>query len=180
MKHDKLMKYPKRFCVECDGERYVYLVMHKTFGMYHCQDCKQEVVRAGDGVQASSSKRVTGGLDLASFSEDFLGGKSSKTLASESPDVLSDEHSMWPARDFDADAEREDRIRTLKLAMSNLTARQAEILEAVDAYGTQHGAALALGIKQTTVANTLKQIQKKLGRHINKSGGPGEQGGIPR
>lgn len=176
MKHNKLMKYPKRYCTDCEGDRYVYTVSHKTFTMYHCQDCKEEIGRAGDGQQSSISRRVSGGLDVNSFSGAFLGGKSSEELASEYPDVLSDEHSMWPARDLDAEAEREDALRTFKVALVGLTARQKQILDAVDIYGTQESAAVALGISRGTVEDALLQIKKKLTKSTIKAGEQGIQG----
>lgn len=176
MKHDKLMTYPKRFCATCDSNQFVYAVQHKKYVMYHCQKCKQEVARAGDGQQPSISRRVSGGLDVNSFAGAFLGGKSSEVLASEYPDVLSDEHRIWHERDFDVEEEQEDRLRTFKAALSGLTARQILILQAVDKHQSHDKAAAALGIERSTVSNTIDQIRKKLSQSLDRIGGPGLQG----
>ncbi len=64
-------------------------------------------------------------------------------------------------------------LRTFKLALSNLTARQAQILDAVDIYGTHDKAAAALGVKLSTVSNTIYQIRKKLSKRLEKTGEEG-------
>ncbi len=180
MRHHRLMKYPKRFCVDCSREQYVTVKDHQTFLMYHCQECKAEICRTGDGSNKGTPKRVAGGLDINSFSTDFIGGKSSEVLASEYPDVLSDEHAMWKPRDPAAEAEREDLLRTFKVVLSSLTARQAQVLEAVNEYGTHGAAALSLGITRQVVTKTMKDIEKKLAK-LGCFPGEGEiQGGLPQ
>jgi RNA polymerase sigma factor (sigma-70 family) len=176
MKHDKLMKFPKRFCVDCNRDQYVYAVAHKTFTMYHCERCRAEIVRAGDGHQTNALRRVTGGIDVRSFADSFLNGKPWEILASESPDVLSDEHSMWPARDRDGELQRKIQALKFRVAFEGLTPRQQEIVQAVADFGTQQRAAQKLSIRQETVAVILKRLKKKMNESVYILGAEGEIG----
>jgi len=172
MKHQKLMKYPKRFCTSCNGDRYVYMVQHKAFSMYHCQHCREEISRVGDGQQGGATRKVRGGIDGKGLA-DILERKSVEALSSENPDVLSDEHSLWPVRDFDLEVQREDMLRAFKVALSGLTARQKQVLDAVDTYGSQEKAAISLGMTQQGIAATIKKIEKKLSQLGCFPGGEG-------
>jgi len=154
--------YQKRFCVECDGERNVYIVKHTNYAMYHCCQCKQEVARVGD---APGVKRQNKTLGAPQRTEDEFGDGLTFTQRAESnPDVLSDEQTFWPQRDEEAQAEREDALRTFKVALAGLTTRQRQVLEAVRVHKTQTRAAFALGISQPVVKKTLNSIKMKLAK----------------
>ncbi len=176
MKHNRLMKYPRRFCVECNKDQFLYVVNHATFSVYHCECCKSEVQRVGDGINPGQIRRVAGGIDTSSISADVLGGKPSEVLASENPDVLSDEHAMWPTISQKDEFERRRDLGILRSALYGLTARQSQILRAVELYKDQARAASQLGISRGTVAATLRQIKNKLAKTLNNSGAEGIQG----
>ena len=157
--------YQKRFCVECNGERNMYVVKYKTYAMYHCRECKQEVARVGDVRGNAKPKHVIGsGGATRRGEEDFPESVPLVDRAVSNPDILSDECSLWPPRDEEAQADREDTVRTLKCALAGLTARQRQVLEAMRLHKTQTRAAFVLGISQPVVKKTLNSIQIKLGR----------------
>ncbi len=170
MKHDKLMKYPKRFCVDCGVDQYVTVKVHKGYRMYHCQECSGEICRSGDGAQARISGRVQGGIDISSLSTDRLGGQSSEILARENGDVLSDEHRLWRQPDPEDEFEHQMKLRLFRSALAGLTERQHQVVEALELYGTHEKVAAALGVKRITITTILKQIQKKLNKSVNNSG----------
>ena len=155
--------YQKRFCVECNGERGAYVVQHAGYAMFHCRECRQEVARVGDVRGETRSKRIAGGEAPRAADEEITAGMWPTDRACANPDVLSDEHSLWPRRDEEAEAEREDALRTFKVALAGLTARQRQVLEAVRQYKTQTRAAVSLGISQPVVKKTLDSVKKKLG-----------------
>ena len=158
--------YAKRFCVECDSERNVRVVQHKNYAMYHCVTCKQEVARVGDAQGIAKPKLVIGSGTMQRGEEDFPESVPLVDRAVSNPDVLSDECSLWPRRDEEAQADREDAVRTLKCALAGLTARQRQVLEAVRVHKTQTKAAFALGVSQPVVKKTLNAIQTKLQRRL--------------
>ncbi len=176
MKHDKLMKYPKRFCVDCDAAQFVYVVHHTKAAVYHCKVCGGEIHRVGDGLNKAQPKRVRGGIDVNSLSSDGIDGKSSDVLACENPDVLSDEHATWGARNPEDEFERREQLRLFQAALSGLTERQLQIVKAMDRHKNQAEVAASLGIDRGTVAATLTQIKRKLIKTLNISGGEGIQG----
>ncbi len=158
------MKHPKRFCVTCNKEEALTI----RGAMYHCQVCGDEVCRVGDGDPKRSKQNVRG-LDVRSIPEDVLEGANLLDVALGNPDVLSDEHAMWQPRDPVEEAAREDNLRTFKVALAGLTARQAEVLQAVDLMGSHDKAADYLGIARTTITETIRLIKNKVekkDRHI--------------
>lgn len=162
------MKHPKRFCVGCVQVMPMVIRPHKTFSMYHCRKCGQQICRVGDGDIKSGVQRVRGGIDVRSISEDALDGKPSGVLACENPDVLSDEHGMWPASENE-ETEKADKLSRFMEAFNLLTPRQKEIALAVERYGTQDAAAKKLGITRGTIAQTLTQIKNRLNKLLNNS-----------
>ena len=142
------MRHPKRFCVSCNSLQWLTVCKHKTYSMYHCRQCGDEICRVGDGSQERSTPVIP------SFEGEGLLG-----LACENPDLLSDEHRLWESKE-----PFEDRIfehRRL-VALMLLTPRQREIIEAVAQHNGQKKAAKALGITQQAVSRILYQIRKKL------------------
>jgi DNA-directed RNA polymerase specialized sigma24 family protein len=137
--------------------------------MYRCEECGEEVGRVGDGDSHHQQLTIRGGLDVMSLSEDMAHSGNLTDLALGNPDILSDDHAIWTPRDLDAEAEREDYLRTFKLALTRLTARQAEILVAVERHGTHEQAAVALGLKKTTVTDAMEQIRKKLDKYTGQT-----------
>src|ERR1019366_9680497 len=162
--------YAKRFCVECNSERNVYVVKHETYALFHCRECKQEAARVGDVSGRMKPTHVPGGI-IQSRDEAAIDREGSLTLAAQAnPDLLSDEQTLWPRRDEEAEADREDAMRTFRVALAGLTTRQRQVLETVRVHKTQTGAAHVLGISQPVVKKTLNAIQKKLLRKgINSS-----------
>jgi len=158
--------YAKRFCVECDSEQNVFVVMKTNYAMYHCFRCKQQVARVGDAQGIAKPKHVAGGQLAQRGEEDFPESVPLVDRAVSNPDVLSDACSLWPHRDEEAQADREDAVRTLKVALAGLTARQRQVLEAVRMHKTQTKAAFALGVSQPVVKKTLNAIQTKLQRRL--------------
>ncbi len=167
MKHDNLMKRPKKFCVECGGQRATYSVRHKTFSMLHCSKCKAEVARAGDGPPASRANHVEGGIDANSFSRDFVSGRSFETLACEYPDVMSDEHCIWEPNSGDEELNRRLRMIHFENAFAELTPKQQEVVKAVSNYGSHLDAARHLGLRRITVTTIIRRLQKKLSEVVN-------------
>ena len=161
--------YAKRFCVDCDGERGMYIIQHKRYAMFHCKECKQEIARVGDVQGLAKPKHIAGNNGATRRGEEeFPESIPVVDRAVSNPDILSDECSLWPRRDEEAQADREDAARTLKVALAGLTARQRQVLEAVRVHKTQTKAAFALGISQPVVKKTLNAIQSKLaGKGIN-------------
>jgi len=153
--------YQKRYCVDCDGERGVYVIRHKNHAMYHCRQCKQEVARVGDAPGLVKPTMIAGGIAIRDH-EAIESEYPITSAAQANPDMLSDEHALWKPRDEEHEAVREDAMRTLKVAMAGLTARQRQVLEAVRVHKTQTKAAFSLGISQPVVKKTLDSIQKKL------------------
>lgn len=162
MRYDKPTRTAKRFCLQCNTDQKMKIVAHKTYDMYHCSVCGDEAMRVGDGYVAPVTPRVSGGVDTHGLLEDGH-TKPSTILARERTDVMSDEHSMWPARDNE---DREDLLRTFKAALSGLTARQKQVLEAVERSGSVSRAAVVLGISQPAVTMTLQKIAKKLRKKV--------------
>jgi hypothetical protein len=172
------MKHPKRYCVDCDKEQFLAIRQKAGYSMYHCRECGGEVGRVGDG-ESRHGKLAVLGLDVRSIPEEMSEGANLLDLALGNPDVLSEEHGIWQPRDIDAQEEREDMVRTFKVALAGLTERQSQVLAAVDLTGSHEKAATYLGIKRVTVTLTLKQIEKKLARHINIGGKEGLKGKQP-
>lgn len=86
------------------------------------------------------------------------------------PDILSEEDGMmFPERDFDAEEARAAYIEKFTLALATLTPKQRAIVDALARHGDQAKVCAELGVAQSTVANTLRQIQKKISKSINKS-----------
>jgi DNA-directed RNA polymerase specialized sigma24 family protein len=133
--------------------------------MFHCRDCKREVARVGDIRGIVKPKRVSGSNEIGQYGEkDFPESVSLVDRAVSNPDVLSDECSLWPRRDEEAEADREDSLRALKVALAGLTARQRQVLEAVRVHKSQTKAAFVLGISQPVVKKTLDAIQNNLSK----------------
>lgn len=85
------------------------------------------------------------------------------------PDLLSEEESrLYPERDFDAEEVRAEYLANFNLALIHLTAKQRAVLDAMIVFEDQQKAADSLGIARSTLAVTLRQIQKKIGKLINK------------
>ena len=159
--------YSKRFCVECDSEQSVFVVMKTNYAMYHCFRCKQQVARVGDVRGEAKPKHIAGNNGATRRGEEeFPESIPLVDRAVSNPDILSDECSLWPQRDEEAQADREDAARTLKVALAGLTARQRQVLEAVRLHKTQTRAAFSLGISQPVVKKTLDAIQMKLQRRL--------------
>ena len=116
--------------------------------------------------QGIAKPKLIAGIGGVNRSDDveFFGELPLLDRAVANPDVLSDEQSLWPRRDEEAAADREDAVRTLKVALVGLTARQRQVLEAVRVHKSQTRAAFALGISQPVVKKTLNSIRKKLGK----------------
>lgn len=172
------MKHPKRFCTSCDKEEFLTIKAHKTYSMYHCRRCGDEVGRVGDGETQHQRLTVRGGIDAMSLSEDAASSANLTDLALGNPDVLSDEHSLWQPRDYEQEAQREDDLRTFRVALSGLTARQKQVLDAVNRFGTHDRAAAFLGMTRQNVGQTIKDIAKKLAKKgclRSKSGLIGEE-----
>ncbi len=161
------MKHPKRFCVPCGKEQQLTIRRGTTYNMYHCQECGDEVGRVGDGDTQHKQLTVRGGMDVKSLSEEAAHDGNLTDIALGNPDVLSDEHVMWCPRDVAAEEARQDTLRTFKVALSGLTARQAEVLAAVNKFGSHEGAAEHLGRKRITITTIMKQIEKKLDKSVN-------------
>lgn len=159
------MKHPKRYCVDCRKDQFLTIRGGRDYDMYHCRSCGASVCRVGDGEPTHSRLTVLGGIAVRDLSAEVSEGADLTAMALGNPNVLSDEHAMWEPRDEEAEEEREDMLRTFRVALTNLTPRQAQILDAVDIYGTQERAAVALGITQQAVDKTISGIQKKLGKH---------------
>lgn len=153
--------YSKRFCVDCDGERGMYVIRHKNYAMYHCCECRQEVARVGDALGLRKPTLIAGG-DTIRRDAGFEASEGITPAAQANPDILSDEHALWQHRDAEHEATREDGLRTLRVAMVGLTARQKQVLEAVRVHKTQSKAAVYLGISQPVVKKTLNRIAKIL------------------
>lgn len=88
--------------------------------------------------------------------------------AMSNPDVLSDENGLYQERDYDAEIDREIFAKKVAKAFELLTERQKEVVNALRLYDTQEEAAKSLGIKQSSLAMTLIQIQKKILKLIDK------------
>lgn len=159
------MKHPKRFCVECGREEYLTIRGGKT-PTYYCRRCGAEVCRVGDGDTDSARTNIRGGVTAASLPDELNDGTPITDLARMNPDILSDEHTIWPARDRESEVERQAMIATIQIAYEKLTPRQREIAETVDKLGSQSAAALVLGLRKETVSITMKQIRKKLSKYI--------------
>lgn len=84
------------------------------------------------------------------------------------PDILSDENGMFAERDYDGEIDRQEFAKKVSIAFEKLTDRQKAIVNAVGLFKTQEEAANSLGIKQSTLAMTLIQIQKKILKLIDK------------
>jgi len=151
------MRHPKRFCVKCNSEQSLAVRRHRTFEMYHCRKCGDEIMRVGDGIPASLRRRVER-IDVRNLEDQDLQGMNLLDIARANPDVLSDDQTIWQADDNDYPT-RSDRFA---VAYALLTPRQREVVEALRHCGNQRAAARMLEITQQAVSRTLKQVQKKL------------------
>lgn len=114
-------------------------------------------------------KRVKGTSDIA-WLKTYQGQSPTGNLMLEAmtnPDLLSDEQSMYEERDFDAEYERRKFLVYFRFSLRHLTARQKQIVDAMQ-YMTQEDAAKSLGIKRSTLSMHLQIIQKKMIKHIGK------------
>ena len=155
------MRHPKRFCVKCNSDQAVTVRAHRTYEMYHCRRCGDEITRVGDGGSGYTVQHVVG-LDDRRIPDDARHALSLLELVRQDPDVLSDEQTVWPAREDEAD--RQAWRRQMMVAFALLTPRQQAVVEAVRRAKGQAAAAKMLGISQQAVSRTLQQIQKKLRR----------------
>ncbi len=159
------MKHPKRFCTECDQD--VYLTIRGgEVPMYHCRKCGAEVCRVGDGDATRRSTNIQGGLTETQLPDDINEGVGLTDLARMNPDILSDEHAVWPARDRKAEIERQAEVATFSIALERLTARQREVVDAVDKYGSSAEAARRLNVSPKSVSGILRQARKKLSKYV--------------
>lgn len=168
------MRHQKRFCVNCNEETSLVIQNRGKYSMYRCRQCGDEVCRVGDGDSHHNTKTIPGGLDSRSMPDwghsSYLGDT---YIAKHNPDVLSDDHTMWPPRNDEADFKKQLQARFLPLVLEKLTDRQKEILATVEKTGTQAEAAKQLGLSFQTVSGTIKAIQKKFDKIIrerNKQG----------
>ncbi len=131
--------------------------------MYQCRRCGEEIGRVGDGEARHNRLDVAGGVNAQGLEDGLLTGNLTD-IALGNPDVLSDEQAPWPARDFEREAKREDDLRTFRVALHGLTARQKQVLDAVDRFATHERAAAFLGVATSTINNTILQIARKLNK----------------
>lgn len=165
------MKHPKRYCVKCNVKQ--NLVINGS--MYHCRKCGEEVCRLGDGEVNKQSRAVRGGLDHFSTDKDYLTDGLAEILARENPDVMSDEHTLWPERDEEAEFRKQQTISKFKIAYRSLTENQQAVVEAVRATGTHEEAAERLKVSRPYVTKVINQVKKKLEGYVfGKSGYIGE------
>ena len=129
-------------------------------------------------VKGLLTRRLTGQED----EHDKAAIKSPYLRALENPDVLSDESRMYPERDFDAEALREQHLAPYAKALLKLTPHQREVVEAVarvtdqqkenvdkkDELGIQEQVAKELGITRGSVCNALARARKKILKSANK------------
>lgn len=153
------MKHPKRFCTECNRTEYL-TIRGGEIPTYHCRRCGAAVCRVGDG-DSTRQPRTVKGLDVRSIPEDVLDGANILDVALQNPDVLSDVHAMWGRHDPANEYERAVRAAELRAIVGSLTARQREILAAMQQYGSQIIVAHKLGLTQQRVSAVLREIQKK-------------------
>lgn len=132
--------------------------------MYHCRSCGDEIGRVGDGESRHAQMSVRA-LDVRSIPEDMSEDANLLGLALGDPDILSDEHAIWPQTDRDQERAKQARVAAFKIAKEKLTPRQREVLETVELYGSQARAAHVLNITAQGIGNILKQIQKKLAKY---------------
>lgn len=163
------MKHPKRFCVKCNKLQYL-VINGSTIPMYYCRKCGESVCRVGDGEPNKQSNLVKNDLDFRIISDDCIDKQYLVTFAKENPEILSDNHTLWPKEDDEHTFQRKLMLNRFKTEYKNLTPRQKEIVEAVVKFGTHFQAALELGVSRSLVTNTIKRIEEKLRRNIfNKS-----------
>lgn len=166
------MKHPKRFCVKCNKKQYIVINGSKT-PMYHCRKCGESISRVGDGEPNKQWNIVRNGLDLNSVPSEIDQGVplNAKALASENPDVLSDEHLIWNPRDEESDFLKRQRIVRFKSVFQKLTKRQREIVLAVESFGTHQEAAKSLNVSRSLVTQTIRKINNKIGGYIFRNKG---------
>jgi DNA-directed RNA polymerase specialized sigma24 family protein len=117
-------------------------------------------------------KKLKGGLPFIGDSEDYDGDGSAPNpflAALANPDILSEDARMFPERDFDEEEARAAYLESFKKALATLTPKQRAVIDALLKYRDQQKVADVLGIARPTVAVTLRQIQKKVSKVINKT-----------
>lgn len=162
MWHKDLKRSAKRYCVECDKYQKMRVEERQSYAMHICVICGQEVSRVRDGMPRCLRPRVSDGVDVHAAPVDDR-GKASTVLALERADVLNCSHTLWPPRD---NSNREELFKQLETALSCLTPRQREVLDAVIACKTVSEAAERLGISQPGVTTTLKKIARKVNKKV--------------
>lgn len=158
------MKRSKAYCVTCSEETILIINQKKTYGMYHCRVCGDEVCRVGDLLVKSNLKTVPNVYSNLTDKQEDLNkiDKSNYYKALSLPDVLSDEHTLWPKSDDENSYERDLKVKEILNRCESLTNKQKQVIIAIDKYKTQEKAAIELGLSQPVIAKTLKAIKKKL------------------
>ncbi len=111
-------------------------------------------------------KGVMPAIDIQSYDDETI--HSPFLAALQNPDLMSDEMAAFPERDFDEEFSRAQYLEKFKQALTTLTPKQRSVIEALQKYDNQEQAADELGIARSTIAVTLRQIQKKISKFINK------------
>lgn len=167
------MKRNKQFCVKCSQEVGLVIVPKAKYEMYHCRQCGEEICRVGDNDTVHNQRLVKGGLGggrelFGQSSENILDPRAERGLAMNKPELLSDEHRLWKLRDEEAEFQKAQKMNQFKLGYNYLTARQKQVVGAVDMFGSQIEAAKALGISYQVVSETLKAAEKKIRKYIKE------------
>lgn len=119
--------------------------------------------------QMSKMKKIKGMVRFVE--DDSYDGEQTNSpylAAKHNPDLLSDENLPYPERDFDQEQERAEFVAKYAKALEKLTPRQRAVIEALDRLGDQKRVADELEIDRVTVAVTLRKIQKKILKAVNK------------
>lgn len=158
------MRHPKRYCVDCKREVSILIQNRINYSMYHCRQCGTEICRMGDGESIINPRRLRGGIAKRSLG-DYETQIPLTFAAMSNPDILSDEQKLVQNDDETAEEIKQEHFNQFLVAYQLLTVRQRQIVEAVEQYGTESKAAVALGITQPVINKTLQQIRKKLNKN---------------
>lgn len=108
-------------------------------------------------------------IDIQTFDDEPI--HSPFLAALQNPDLMGEDCALWPERDYDREVEeaasRRLYLERFKAAVETLTPKQRAVIDALQQYDNQETAAAALGIARSTLAVTLRQVQRKISRFIN-------------
>ncbi len=162
------MKQNKRYCVECDAVTAIVTNDRDKFSAYHCRKCGAEIGRVGDGDVVRKTGAVRGGIDIKSLSSELIDGQPAGVVALNHPEILSDEHRMWPERDEEVEESRAEYLAAFKTALKCLTPRQREVVDTVDKCGSRVGAAATLNVAQSTITYVLQAAGRRIEKKIKE------------